>query len=127
MPELGVAPSPAGGYVHGMDDAAADDLARLVGARQGDLVEAERTRGRSVHRERWLVVVVNDDHNTFEGVATTLAQTLPNTSLHRGLELANEIHHQGRAMVWAGHFEAAEYYWTKLDRCRLSMAPLVSG
>ncbi len=110
-----------------MEDRALNEFIRLVAERDGSLAEAERTRGRSVHEERWLVVVMNDDHNTFEGVATALSQTLPNTTFDRGLELADDIDHRGRAIVWVGHFEAAEYFWAKLDRCHLSMAPLLSA
>jgi ATP-dependent Clp protease adaptor protein ClpS len=107
-----------------MEDRALNELVRLVSERDSDVAEERRTRGRSVHQERWLVVVMNDDHNTFEGVAVALSQTLPNTTFLRGLELADEIHDKGRATVWGGHFEAAEYFWARLDRCRLSMAPL---
>lgn len=107
-----------------MEDRALNELVRLAAERDREAVEERQTRGPSVHQERWLVVVMNDDHNTFEGVAVALSQTLPNTTFLRGLELADQIHGSGRATVWIGHFEAAEYFWAKLDRCRLSMAPL---
>ena len=110
-----------------MDESALPEIIRSLTARVGDATETERTRGRSVHEERWHVVVLNDDYNTFDGVAAALSQTLPETSFDRGLELASEIHHRGRANVYTGHFEAAEYFWTKLDGCRLTMAPLLSA
>jgi ATP-dependent Clp protease adaptor protein ClpS len=37
----------------------------------------------------WQVVVLNDDHNTFEGVAFALSSVLPGVSYDRGLTLAN--------------------------------------
>ena len=38
------------------------------------------------------MIVCNDDHNTFEHVARTLARYIPATTLERGHELANLIH-----------------------------------
>ena len=70
------------------------------------------------------VIVLNDDHNTFEGVAFALASVLPSVSYERGLELANRIHNSGQAVVWSGHREAAELYWTQLRDHGLTMAPL---
>jgi ATP-dependent Clp protease adaptor protein ClpS len=74
--------------------------------------------------EAWRVIVLNDNHNTFEGVAFALASVLPSVSYERGLELANRIHHTGQAIVWSGHREAAELYWTQLRDHGLTMAPL---
>jgi ATP-dependent Clp protease adaptor protein ClpS len=65
-----------------------------------------------------------DDHNTFQGVAFALASVLPGVSYERGMELANKIHSTGQAIVWSGHREAAELYWSQLDGYGLTMAPL---
>lgn len=75
----------------------------------------------------WNVIVLNDDHNTFEGVAFALSATLPGVSYERGMALANRIHHTGRALVWSGHREAAELYWNELRGQGLTMAPLEGG
>jgi ATP-dependent Clp protease adaptor protein ClpS len=72
----------------------------------------------------WNVVVLNDDHNTFQGVAMALAATLPNVSYDQGLRIADRIHNSGRAIVWSGHKEAAELYWEQLRSYGLTMAPL---
>ncbi|HEX3519607.1 MAG TPA: ATP-dependent Clp protease adaptor ClpS, partial [Solirubrobacteraceae bacterium] len=48
----------------------------------------------------WRVIVRNDDHNTFEHVARTLARFIPGVSLQRGHEIANVIHTTGKAVVW---------------------------
>ena len=40
----------------------------------------------------WLVIVLNDDHNTFEGVAFALASVIPGVSYDGGMRLANRIH-----------------------------------
>ena len=72
----------------------------------------------------WNVVVLNDNHNTFEGVAFALASTIPGVSYDKGMTLANRIHSAGRAIVWSGHKEAAELYWDELRGHGLTMAPL---
>jgi len=75
----------------------------------------------------WQVVVLNDDHNTFDGVAYALSSVLPGVSFDRGMTLANRIHSSGRAIVWAGHRERAELYWSQLQASGLTMAPLERG
>jgi ATP-dependent Clp protease adaptor protein ClpS len=72
----------------------------------------------------WRVIVLNDDHNTFEGVAFALAQTIPGVDYDRGMALANRIHSSGQAMVWSGHRELAELYHSQLEGYGLTMAPL---
>ena len=72
----------------------------------------------------WQVIVLNDNHNTFEGVAAALAAVLPDVSFDRGMAFANKIHSSGRAVVWTGHREVAEHYWSGLTRRGLTMAPL---
>jgi ATP-dependent Clp protease adaptor protein ClpS len=72
----------------------------------------------------WRVIVLNDNHNTFEGVAFALASVIPGVSYDRGMQLANRIHSSGRAIVWSGHREVAELYWDELRGRGLTMAPL---
>jgi ATP-dependent Clp protease adaptor protein ClpS len=72
----------------------------------------------------WNVIVLNDNHNTFQGVAFALSSTLPGTSYEQGMALANRIHDSGRAIVWSGHQEPAELYWEELRAHGLTMAPL---
>jgi ATP-dependent Clp protease adaptor protein ClpS len=74
--------------------------------------------------DAWRVIVLNDDHNTFEGVAFALASVIPGVSYDRGLAFANRIHSSGQAVVWSGHKEAAELYWQQLSGHGLTMAPL---
>jgi ATP-dependent Clp protease adaptor protein ClpS len=73
------------------------------------------------------VIVRNDDHNTFDHVARTLARFIPGVSLERGHEIANVIHTAGRAVVYSGHQEAAEHYWQQLKDAGLTRAPLEQG
>lgn len=72
----------------------------------------------------WRVIVRNDDHNTFDHVARTLAKFIPGVTLERGHEIANQIHKSGRAIVYTGHREPAEHYWDQLKGAGLTMAPL---
>jgi ATP-dependent Clp protease adaptor protein ClpS len=75
----------------------------------------------------WRVIVRNDNHNTFEHVASTLARVLPGVNLDRGYAFANQIHSAGLAIVWSGQRETAEHYWAELNDAGLTMAPLEQG
>lgn len=70
------------------------------------------------------MIVRNDNHNTFDHVAQTLARVLPGVSLDQGHRIADRIHHSGQAIVWSGPRELAEHYWELLDGAGLTMAPL---
>jgi ATP-dependent Clp protease adaptor protein ClpS len=72
----------------------------------------------------WRVIVLNDNHNTFDGVASALSRVLPGVSFDQGLRIADTIHATGRAIVWSGHREVAEMYWTGLRDAGLTLAPL---
>lgn len=72
----------------------------------------------------WRVVVLNDDHNTFDHVAEALAGNIPGVTLADGYRMANTIHVSGCAIVWSGVREDAESYWDRLDAAGLTMAPL---
>jgi ATP-dependent Clp protease adaptor protein ClpS len=76
---------------------------------------------------RWRVIVRNDDHNTFDGVAHTLARYIPGVTVDRGYRIADQIHNTGQAIVWSGHREPAELYWDQLQSAGLTMAPLEQG
>jgi ATP-dependent Clp protease adaptor protein ClpS len=73
---------------------------------------------------QWRVIVLNDDHNTFDGVARTLSHVLPGVSYEQGMGMANKIHNTGQAIVWSGDREPAELYWEQLNEAGLTMAPL---
>ena len=89
------------------------------------LTPRPRTRGpASGTGDAWRVIVLNDDHNTFDGVAFALSSVLPGVSFDKGMEFANRIHNTGQAIVWSGHREQAEHYWQQLSDAGLTMAPL---
>ena len=94
----------------------------------GQTIELPRTGGPgSGVGGGWRVIVRNDNHNTFEHVASTLARVLPGLSLDRGYAFADQIHNEGLAIVWSGQREPAEHYWTELKDAGLTMAPLEQG
>jgi ATP-dependent Clp protease adaptor protein ClpS len=74
----------------------------------------------------WHVIVLNDDHNTFQGVAAALAAVIPGVDYDKGLRIADRIHNAGQAIVWSGLREPAELYWQALAERGLTMAPLES-
>ena len=91
-------------------------------------VELPRTSGpESGLGGAWRVIVRNDDHNTFDHVAHTLAGTIPGVSVDKGFAIADRIHRAGLALVWSGHKELAEHYWEQLSVAGLTMAPLEQG
>jgi ATP-dependent Clp protease adaptor protein ClpS len=74
-----------------------------------------------------MVIVKNDDHNTFDGVAFALARTIPGVTFETGMAMANRIHSSGKAIVWTGQLEQAELYWEQLSGFGLTMAPLTQA
>jgi ATP-dependent Clp protease adaptor protein ClpS len=93
-----------------------------------ETIEKPITRGPGSHLGGlWHIIVQNDDHNTFDGVATVLSRCLPSVTLGRGYEFADEIHNVGRATVWSGQLEPAELYWEQLADFGLTMAPLAQS
>ena len=89
----------------------------------GTLERTDRGTGSGLG-DAWKVIVLNDDHNTFDGVAAALSAVVPGVTFDRGMALANRIHNTGRAVVWSGVREQAELYWEQLRDRGLTMAPL---
>jgi ATP-dependent Clp protease adaptor protein ClpS len=77
--------------------------------------------------DAWRVIVRNDNHNTFDHVAHTLASFIPGVTLDGGYAMADRIHNSGLAIVWSGPREPAELYWEQLNEAGLTMAPLEQG
>jgi ATP-dependent Clp protease adaptor protein ClpS len=91
-------------------------------------IELPRTQGPgSGLGGQWRVIVRNDDHNTFDHVAVTLARIVPSVNVQQGYAIADRIHTAGLAIVWSGHQELAEHYWEQLSGAGLTMAPLEQG
>jgi ATP-dependent Clp protease adaptor protein ClpS len=75
----------------------------------------------------WRVIVLNDNHNTFDGVASALSRVIPGITLDSGYAIADQIHNRGQAIVYTGMKETAEHYWEQLRDAGLTMAPLEQG
>ena len=73
------------------------------------------------------MIVLNDNHNTFDGVASALARVIPGVTLDGGYAIADQIHNSGQAIVFTGMKETAEHYWEQLRDAGLTMAPLEQG
>ena len=96
-----------------------------MGAMSTGTIERPRSAGPdSGLGGNWRVIVRNDNHNTFDHVAQTLARVIPGVSLDRGYQIAETIHNGGQAIVWSGPREPAEHYWEQLEGAGLTMAPL---
>jgi ATP-dependent Clp protease adaptor protein ClpS len=94
----------------------------------GQTVELPRTSGPDdAVMGNWRVIVLNDNHNTFDGVAAALSRVLPGVTLDQGYAIADKIHNTGQAIVWSGPKETAEFYWEQLNEAGLTMAPLEQG
>jgi ATP-dependent Clp protease adaptor protein ClpS len=94
----------------------------------GQTVELPRPTGPGGALDgNWRVIVLNDNHNTFDGVAGALSRVLPGVSLDQGYAIADKIHNTGQAIVWSGPKETAEHYWEQLNEAGLTMAPLEQG
>ena len=90
-----------------------------------ETIERPRTGGPDAGQGGdWRVIVLNDNHNTFDHVAHTLAKTIPGVTVDKGYAIADVIHNTGRAIVWSGVKETAELYWEQLQAAGLTMAPL---
>ena len=62
-------------------------------------VELPKTRGPgSGLDDNWRVIVLNDDHNTFDGVASALARIVPGITLDQGYAGAE------KSILWAAIF-----------------------
>ena len=73
------------------------------------------------------MIVLNDDHNTFQGVAFALSSVMPGVGYDKGMTLANRIHDRARRSCGPGQREQAELYWEQLKGHGLTMAPLETG
>jgi len=88
------------------------------------LDKANDTTTSKKHYPDWKVIVLNDDHNSFEHVVKCLCQILPQMTPDTAWNLAMTIHTSGAATVWQGALEQAEMYHMQLGVKGLTMAPL---
>ena len=48
------------------------------------------------------VIVLDDDVNTFQHVASCLMKYIPHMPSDRAWKLTNQVHYEGQAIVWVG-------------------------
>ena len=70
------------------------------------------------------IIVLDDNFNTFEHVASCLLTIIPGMSEKRSWLLAVEVDSEGLAEVWRGPLEQAELYHQQLISKGLTMAPI---
>jgi hypothetical protein len=88
-----------------------------------DAPEERASRGLGRARRRLAVIVLNDDHNTFEGVAFALAQTIPASTTTR--DAAREHDPQlGAGGRLVRPSRARRALPLQLEGCGLTMAPI---
>ncbi len=73
------------------------------------------------------VIVLNDDFNTFQHVTDCLLRYIPGMTPPRARKLTEQVHFEGKSIVWSGPQEQAELYHLQLSREGLTMAPLESA
>ncbi len=71
----------------------------------------------------WLVIVLNDDHNTFDHVANTLARAIPGVSVDDGYRLADRIHGSGQAIGVEGAEGDGQVLPGAAQRCGADLGP----
>jgi ATP-dependent Clp protease adaptor protein ClpS len=86
-------------------------------------IETGRQTTRALY-PNYKIIVLNDDFNTFEHVAKCLITYIPKMTPEKAIELTNQVHFEGLAIVWIGPQEQAELYHEQLLRAGLTMAPL---
>ena len=70
------------------------------------------------------VIVLDDNHNTFQHVANCLMQIIPGMSEKKAWDLTIKVDKTGSAEVWRGNLEQAELYHEQLLSKGLTMAPI---
>ena len=75
-----------------------------------EILEKKPIAGETKPYPNYRVLVLNDDHNTFEHVEACLTKYIPGISREKAHQLALKIHNDGVAIVWVGPKEVAEMY-----------------
>ncbi len=75
-----------------------------------EILEKKPIAGETKPYPNYRVLVLNDDHNTFEHVEVCLVKYIPGMSREKAHQLALKIHNEGVAIVWVGPKEIAEMY-----------------
>lgn len=86
-----------------------------------ELVEKQTTDAETKPYPNYRLILLNDNHNTFEHVQRSLMRHLPGMSSDRAKSLTVKAHNEGKATVWVGPKEVAELYYELLKSDGLSV------
>ncbi len=75
-----------------------------------EIIEKKPELCETTPHPNYLVVLINDDHNTFEWVARCLNKHIPGMTDDTAYKIAVKVHNEGSAIVWSGPKEVAEMY-----------------
>jgi ATP-dependent Clp protease adapter protein ClpS/energy-coupling factor transporter ATP-binding protein EcfA2 len=70
----------------------------------------------------YLVILLNDDFNTFNHVSQCLMKYIPGMTGEGAWQLTARVHREGQAVVWSGRQELAALYRMQLSQAGLTMA-----
>ena len=87
-----------------------------------EIIEKEPKVGETTPYPNYRVVLINDDHNTFEHVEKCLQRHIPGMSESKAHKIAVTVHMEGSAVVWSGPKEVAEMYYELLKSEGLTMS-----
>lgn len=87
-----------------------------------EIIEKDPKLGETTPYPNYRVVLINDDHNTFEHVAKCLKKHIPGMSDDKAWNITVKVHNEGRAIVWTGPKEVAEMYYELLKAEGLTMS-----
>ena len=79
-----------------------------------EIIEQDPKLGETKPYPNYRVILINDDHNTFEHVVKALKRHIPGMSEDKAQKLAVKAHNEGSAVVWRGPKEVAEMYYELL-------------
>lgn len=70
----------------------------------------------------YLVILLNDNSNTFPHVQHCLMRYIPGMTSDRAWHFTHKVHREGQAVVWSGRQELAALYRLQLSQAGLSIA-----
>ncbi len=79
-----------------------------------EILEQDPKLGETKPYPNYRVILINDDHNSFEHVERCLVKHIPGMGSDRAHQIALKVHHDGSATVWIGPKELAEMYYELL-------------
>jgi len=79
-----------------------------------EIIEKDPKLGETTPYPNYRVVLINDDHNTFDHVAKCLQKHIPGMTEDKAWKIAVKVHNEGSCVVWSGPKEVAEMYYEQL-------------